>query len=140
MEISIIIKNNKRILINTNKEIDISDGEIIKYEGIYYKKINDIIETIEISTIFIGIVETHRSEYNTGIIGIYIKPLYIFNILNNEWNKIINYESPKTKYFLYPHLLILPDADYNYHPLKLLHTCEIESLNNFINITKTFSL
>ena len=116
----IITRNNQRILIkDNNEEVLIEDGSIIQYTGIYYKTINDIVETS-----FIGEVETCRYRHDTGITGIYVKPLYIFNIMKDEWYKIIDYTPPNKKYFLYPHLLMLPDTDYNYHPLYFLHTCE----------------
>ena len=52
----IIINNNKRILIkNNNDKININNGNIIEYTGIYYKTINDIVNTVEIETKFIGI-------------------------------------------------------------------------------------
>lgn len=140
----IITKNSNRILIKENgTEVNINDGTIIQYSGIYYKTINDIVKTVEIETTFIGLVETERFKYDNGIEGIYVKPLYIFNIMNNEWYKIVNLNPPKTKYFLYPHLLMLPQHNYYpscYYPLYLLNTCENKSLNEFINIQKTFNL
>jgi hypothetical protein len=140
----IIVKNNNRILIKENNtEINISDGDIIQYNGIYYKHINDIVDTVNIETKFIGIVETCRSRYDTGIQGIYVKPLYIWNTIDKEWYKIIDFDIPITKYFFYPHLLMLPQYNYYpscYYPLYLLDTCENTSLDKFINIHKTFSL
>ena len=140
----IVIKNNSRILIIENgKEVSINDGDIIQYNGIYYKMVNDIVEIVKIETTFIGIVETTRSIYNSGIQGIYVKPIYIWNIMGNEWKKNINLHPPKTKYFLYPHLLVL--SKFNtlpscYYPLYFLDTCENKSLDNFINIQNTFCL
>jgi hypothetical protein len=60
--------------------------------------------------------------------------------MNYEWNKIDNYSPPKQKYFLYPHLLMLPGEYYNFHPLYYLHTCENKSLDEFKNINKFISL
>jgi hypothetical protein len=140
----IIIENDNRILIKENgAEVNINDGDIIQYTGIYYKTINDIIEMVNIETTFIGVVETCRSRYDNGIEGIYINPIYIFDILNSQWYKIVDLQPPKTKYFLYPHLLTLPQ--YNnypscYYPLYFLNTCENKSLDDFINIQKTYNL
>jgi hypothetical protein len=84
------------------------------------------------------------SKYDKGIIGIYVKPLYIFDIINNEWLKIINFAQSKKKYFLYPHLLML--SQYNncvgtgHNPLYFLNTCKNKSLDEFIKIEKTFNL
>ena len=143
----IVIKNNNRILEKDNREeVYINDNNIIEYTGIYYKNstestipINHInLESIEIS--FIGMVECIRSNWEDGITGIYVKPLYIWNKVDNEWNKIINYKNPTSKYFLYPHLLMLPNMYYHYKPLYFLHTCENKYLDDFTNIQKTFTL
>lgn len=144
MLLSIIIKNNNRILIKENGiEVNINDGDIVQYTGIYYKIINDIVEMVKIETTFIGIVETCKGRHDTGIEGIYINPLYIWDIMNSEWYKIVNLNPPKTKYFFYDHLLVLPQ--YNnyppcYYPLYFLNTCENKSLDEFINIEKSFNL
>lgn len=130
----IIVNNNERHLIKNNNDIiKINDGEIIQYTAIFYRNINDNIETK-----FIGIVETHRYRVDIEITGIYVKPLYIW--YNDEWNKIINFKSPTQKYFLYPHLLMLPQHNYVYRPLHFLHTCESISLDEFVNITKTLEI
>jgi len=153
----IIDKNNKRYLIkDDNSEINISDGQYIKYTGIYYKN-NYNLEDIE--TTFYGVIECCRYRHDLGITGIYIKPLYI--LLNNKMNlsehlfldkkllsdmnvkennlnassssifvsentffKIINYDYPKEKYFLYPHLLMLPETYHYSKPLYFLDTVE----------------
>ena len=132
----IIIKNNEHLLIKDNNElVNISDNCIIEYTGIYYKTLNDITEEIE--TTFIGSIECKRiTDYE--IIGIYINPLYILH--ENEWKKIANYKLPENKYFLYPHLLILPKYHYHYKPLYFLHTCKNNFLYNFRHITETFNL
>jgi len=131
---------NNRILIKDNDEkVNISDGQIIQYTGIYYKTINHIINIVEIETTFIGVIICEKYRFNTGILGIYLEPLYIWDKLNSEWNKIINYENYH-KYSLYPHLLILPNYFYHFHPLYFLHTCENKTLNEFNNVNKTFTL
>lgn len=136
----IIIKNNTRILIKENKdELDISDGTIIEYTGIHYKPKLDGINIYDIDECearFIGKIETNRGD-SDGITGIYVVPLYMWNL---EWIKIVNYEPPKNKYFLYPHLLMLPDKYYHHQPLYFLHTCEKSDLNEFTNITKMIDL
>ncbi len=136
----IIIKNNNRFLIKDNNEkVNISDNSTIEYTGIYYKtkniSMNEIIEKIE--TKFIGNIDCDRSS-GDEITGIYVKPIYILH--DNEWKKINNYIPPSEKYFLYPHLLILPEHTYNYYPLYFLHTCNNKFLYNFNHIIKDFSL
>jgi hypothetical protein len=138
----IVTINNTHILIKENgTEVNINDGDIIQYTGIYYKKINDIVRTVQIETTFVGVIETSRYRYDTGVTGIYIKPIYIWDIINNEWLKIVNLNPPTTKYFLYPHLLMLPQYIYGHgYPLNFLQTCENKSLDEFINIKKEFNL
>lgn len=140
----IIIKNNNRILVKENGiEVNINDGDIIQYTGIYYKKINDIVRCVNIETNFIGKVETYKARYNTGIMGIYVKPLYIWDMVKSEWLKIVNLNPPETKYFLYPHLLMLSQYRYcpsGYNPLYFLDTCENKSLHEFRDIENTFIL
>ena len=138
----IIIKNNNRILVKDDgNEIRVNDGDIVQYNGVYYKDIiNEIVHIAEIETSFIGIVETQKYRRDEGIQGIYIKPLYIWSIINREWNKINDFEPPNTKYFLYPHLLMLPTKYYHFKPLYFLHTCKNCSLYDFNNIKKEFSL
>jgi len=140
----IIIKDdNQRTLIKDDSdeaEVNISDGQIIQYTGIYYKTINDISEIAKIETQFIGVIETKRYRYDLGITGIYVKPLYIWDILNYQWRKIVNYKCPMSKYFYYPHLLSLPKTNSFNIPLYFLHTCQNTSLDNFINVTKDFTL
>ena len=70
-------------------------------------------------TTFIGLIESPRIN-NSETVGIYIKPMYV--VSDNQWYKIINYVEPRTKYFLYPHLLLLPDEYYHYKPLYTLDT------------------
>jgi hypothetical protein len=61
----ITIKNNSRTLIKENgTEVNINDGDIIKYNGIYYKTVNNIVKMVKIETIFIGVVETCRYKFS----------------------------------------------------------------------------
>jgi hypothetical protein len=139
----IIDKNNRRVLLNLDKnEVDISDGVIIEYTGIYYKSRKDktnIIDIDEYECKFVGKIETSRGD-QYGTTGIYIVPLYLFDNANLEWVKIDNYKPPKKKYFLYPHLLMLPDKYYHYKPLYFLHTCKPTNLDIFYHVVKTISL
>jgi hypothetical protein len=133
-------ENNNRILIkDDNQEVDINDGLIIQYIGMYYKIVNDIVHKVEIQTPFIGIVECERFYHKEGIQGIYIKPLLIYDTISSEWCKIINYPQPK-KYSDYPHLLMLPGQYYHFQPLYFLHTCENRKFNDFSDITKEFDI
>jgi signal peptidase I len=137
----IVIKDNNRVLEQDDtNDLIINDGDIIMYLGIYHKKIFDIVDDIiEIQTRFIGQIYTYRADTD-GITGIYIVPLYIWNNINSEWHKIVDYQVPTTNYFLYPHLLMLPGKDYHYKPIYTLHTCENCDLDNYKDITKTFCL
>ena len=126
---------------------NISDGEIIKYTGIYYLPEPNNSIPLEIETTFIGKIECDRYHYHSGISGIYIKPLYIFYDVSNgpgnkkcnispefaekKWHKIINYKSPSQKYFYYPHLLMLPETYYHFQPLYFFNTVERVSLAEF---------
>jgi len=138
----IIIKNNKRLLVkDDSSEVNIDDGDVVEYTGVYYNHIkNEIYDVFEKETFFVGIVETHRSR--EGIIqGIYIKPIYIWSILKSEWLKINDYKPPlASKYFLYPHLLMLPETHCNYKPLYFLNSCRNKQLSDLNSITKEFSL
>ena len=139
----IIIKNNTRLLVKDDgSKVNIENGDAVEYFGVYYNYTkNEICHIFEKETKFVGIVETQRSQ--EGIIqGIYIKPIYIWSIVNGEWLKINDYKPPVTKYFLYPHLLMLPEMDYP-NPNKylyFLHTCHNIELSDFNSITKEFSL
>ena len=136
MNMKIIIKNNYRILVKDDgSEVNINDGDVVQYTGVYYTP-TEKSNIFGIETLFVGIVETQRSKEDV-IQGIYIKPLYIWR---SEWMKINDYESPLKKYFLYPHLLMLPEITHYSKPLYFLHTCENKSLSDFNNITKEFSL
>ena len=139
----IIIKNNRRLLIKDDgEEVNIENGDVVEYFGVYYNYTNNEIYNIfEKETTFVGIVETQK--FGEGIIqGIYIKPIYIWSIVNSEWLKINDYKPPVTKYFLYPHLLMLPEMNYP-NPNKYLYflnTCRNIQLSDFNSITKEFSL
>lgn len=128
----------KRLMVN------VSDGEIVKYTGIYYKPSDNVSSAapLEQEATFIGEVECQRSRYDVGITGIYIIPLYIFfpssssddtNLEHLKWHKITNYRPPTNKYFNYPHLLMLPQHYYNYKPLYFTHTIENISLKEFLS-------
>ena len=131
----IIIKNNNRLLVkDDDSEVNIDDGDVVEYNGVYYN-------VFEQETKFVGIVTSQK--YGNNIIqGIYIKPIYIWSIVNCEWLKINDYKPPVTKYFLYPHLLMLPEIDYP-NPNKYLYflnSCRNIQLSDFNSITKEFSL
>ena len=127
------------VLIKDYETVNINDGDIITYSGIYYKIVNDIVHKAEIKTMFIGKVENHRSD-TTGFTGIYVIPLYIWNELKYEWNKIANYTHPTTKYFEYPHLLMLPDAHCNGNFLHTLDSVTNTDPSIYENITTLFYL
>jgi hypothetical protein len=107
----IVNKNGNRVLSNDEEEdIYVNDGNIIRYTGMYHKIINDIVKDVKIETTFIGKVVCEKYRHDEGIVGIYVEPLYIFNMMYDEWNKIINYKPPNgNKYFLYPHLLLVKE-------------------------------
>ena len=127
----IILDIGIRTLIkDDNAMLRINDGDIVKYTGIYYQSDTNNITPLQTELPFIGKIWGERSRYDTGITGIYIDPLYVFYV-DNKWHKIINYKLPNKKYFYYPHLLMLPDATYNFQPLYFLHTIENISLDEF---------
>lgn len=138
----LLSETNSHILVkDNNEEICVNKGSTIQYTGIYYKIINDIVSVVEIETTFIGMVVEHKFRIETGILGIYVKPLYIWNKMKDGWNKIVNYKPPDTKYFYYPHLLALPNDDLNhYHGLNFLHTCVPKNLEELHSITQGFYL
>jgi hypothetical protein len=121
-------------------QVNISNDQIIKYSGIYYKKIDEIDDFAEISTLFVGIVECEKFTHYNGIIGIFVKPLYIWSKKESEWLKIIDLQPPTYKYFLYPHLLMIPEHTHYNKPIYTLHTCTNISLEDFAHITNTFNL
>ena len=137
----IIIKNNYRLLVKDDgSEVNIHDDAVVEYTGVYYKYIkNEISNVFEKQTNFVGIVTSQKYADNM-IQGIYIKPMYIWSIDNREWLKINDYKPPVTKYFLYPHLLLLPEINSPYRGLYFLNTCCNIQLSDFNSITKEFSL
>jgi hypothetical protein len=138
---NLINKNKILTLIKDSKEeLDVSVGTIVEYRGIYYKNVNDLSNLTEVETKFIGKVVSENYSFDIGYIGIYIEPLYILNPTDKQWNIILNYEPPQKKYFLYPHLLMLPFAYYHFNPLYFLHTIETRKLEDYSNITDTFCL
>lgn len=123
----VLTNKKKRVLItDDNKKISVNDGDIIQYTGIYHKIINDIVRKVEIETTFVGVVFCEKYRHNEGIIGLYVEPLYIWNKMCDEWNRIINFKPPdgSDKYFLYPHLLLVSN------PHCFLYT-ENKSLEDF---------
>lgn len=137
----ITVDSNRVLIQDDGDEVSVNDGDTIQYTGIYYKTINDIVEIAEIETTFIGIVETEKYRNSEGIIGIYVKPLYIWNKIREGWNKIVNYNPPVDKYPLYPHLLLVDQATaYPHHFLHGLDTCKNKSLVNFPYISQCFDL
>lgn len=139
MQIS--IRNEHRVIIkkNDNVQVNIDNGAIIQYKGIYYKEINDIQTYAHIETMFVGKVCEYRSDAD-DITGIYVEPQYIHDAINNQWKKIMNYEKPTTHYFSYPHLLMLPGKEYRHLPLYFLHTCRNVELHDFYQFTDEFYL
>ena len=131
----IVMKNGSRLLLKDGKEdVYVNDGDIIMYTVMYHKIINDIVKDIKIETTFIGKVFCERYRHDEGIVGIYVEPLYIFNIMYDEWNKIINYKPPNgNKYFAYPHLLLVKE------PRCFTFTKNI-SLDEFKLVTKCIDL
>ena len=139
MEIS--IRNEHRVIIKKRDyvQVNVDDGAIIQYKGIYYKEINDIQTHAHIETMFVGKVSQCRGDTD-GITGIYVEPLYIHDAIHNQWKKIMNYEKPTTHYFSYPHLLMLPGKEYRHLPLYFLHTCINVELHDFYHFTDEFYL
>jgi len=138
----IIMRDNRRVLIkkhNHSYKVYIDEGDIIQYQGIYYKEINDIQKYAHIQTMFVGKVCQHRSDED-GFTGIYVEPLYIHDAIHNQWKKIMNYEKPTTYYFSYPHLLMLPCKEYRHLPLYFLNTCNNVELHDFSHFTEEFYL
>jgi len=116
--------NNRLILIQDNKKrINIDIGNTIKYAGHFYDNTSTFANLKYVRTLFIGIVENYRYNSGEGYTGVYVKPLYVWNMHDLEWNKIVNYKQPTEKYFLYPHLLQLPQFYYHFQPLHYLDTC-----------------
>ena len=136
----IITKNhNDRILITPEgNEIPIHDGQCIQYTGIYYTT-QKRYSLDNVETRFVGMIHRCRYRYDTGIMGIYVHPLYMW--LEGEWRRIPKLNPPKTKYFFYPHLLMLPQYCMTHcYALDYLHTCEPAVLSDYTHITRDFDL
>jgi len=130
----IVMKNGNRLLLKDGKDVYVNDGDIIMYTGMYHKNINDIVQTVKIETTFVGKVICEKYRCDDGIVGIYVEPLYIFNVMYDEWTKIINYKPPNgRKYFAYPHLLLVKE------PHCFTFTKNI-SLDEFATVTKCTDL
>jgi hypothetical protein len=130
----IIVRNRSRILVKDDgNEVYVNDGDIIQYTGIYHKIINDIVQTVKIETTFVGKVICEKYRHDDGILGIYVEPMFIFNLMYDEWNKIINYKTPTTKYFVYPHMLLVSQP----HCFKYT---QHKSLDEFAAVTKCIDL
>ena len=107
----------KRFLsIPGKSQIDISDKAIVKYIGYYWTDFGKYEKT---ECEFVGEVVCVKVT-NYTCIGIYIKPLYKKS--GASWEKFTEYEEPTSKYFVYPHLLILPDkvASFGIHNLNTI--------------------
>jgi len=136
----IIMQNARRVLIKKNdRKVNVDNGDILQYQGIYYKEVNDIQKYAPIQTMFIGKVCEYRAD-TSGITGIYVEPLYIHDAIQNQWKKIMNYEIPTTHYFSYPHILMLPGKEYRHLPLYFLDTCKNVNLHDFYHFTEEFYL
>jgi len=135
-----IVGGDYILMKNNLKEVCVNVGKTIQYQGIYHKLINDIEKMVKIETTFIGIIEHHKYRHDEGTIGIYVKPLYIWNKMREQWNKIINYKPPTQKYFLYPHLLMVDNHYGECQGLYFMDTCETKNLKDFPYITQCFDL
>jgi len=132
---------NGLILIKDNSEIvNFDANNIIKYTAKYYNGLRLSNERDYIITEFIGVVQNYRYNQDEGYTGIYVRPLHVWNTIYHQWNKIINYKDPTEKYFLYPHLLQLPQCYYHSHPLHYLQTCQKASIYNYDYIVSTICL
>ncbi len=141
MKIIVDTKTNRILHQDNGDLVNINNGSIIQYTGIYYKNINEIVKMVEIRTSFIGSVDWGRTKTDTGFTGIYVKPLYIYDNIRSEWNKVVNFKPRDDPSFVYyPHLLLLPDIYSTDFPLYFLHTCKNVKLEDYSNIYKCFSL
>ena len=51
----IVMKNGNRLLLKDGGEdVYVNDSDIIMYTGMYHKTINDIVQTVNIETTFVG--------------------------------------------------------------------------------------
>jgi len=141
MKIVADAKHNRVLHLDNGDLVNINNGAIIQYTGIYYKTINEIVKTVEIRTSFIGSVDWGKTTTDTGVTGIYVNPLYIYDNIRREWNKVVNFKPRDDDSFVYyPHLLLLPDIYSMEFPLYFLHTCKNVNLNDYSHIYKCFSL
>ena len=118
-------EQNRVLIKDDGSCVCLENDAIVEYTGIYYRKNKYGHVTFERK--FIGCVECDRSK-EENMTGIYIKPLYM--LIDKKWYKITNYQCPISKYFLYPHLLMLPGEYYHYKPIYTLDTVKNISLDN----------
>lgn len=135
-----VINDIRKLIKDDQTTVNVSNGQIIMYTGIYYKIINDIDYLAKIETLFIGKIECDKCTPHDGLTGIYVDPLYIYDKLNSEWKKIKEYKFTNSLYFVYPHLLQLPHFYSTKYPLDFLHTCINRNLDEFLHITSEFTL
>jgi len=103
-------------------EVTINDGQIIKYTGLHYSN------AITPETEFVGKIVCCRWSVSEGFSGIFVQPLYIKND-RGAWTEFKEYTEPETKYFIYPHFLLVPPKYYP-HGINYLHTVVLFSLNS----------
>jgi len=131
------LQNQLTLRKETGELVKVDQGHIIKYIGRFYNKT----ETSYVVTEFIGIIDNYRFNQDEGYTGIYVRPLYVWNNTEGDWNKLINVRKyPEQKYFLYPHLLMLPDCYYHFQPLYFLHSCDNISLKDYTHIVRTMDI
>ena len=134
--------NNRLTLHKENGQmVNVDEGDVITYTARYYNVSQNVHLRTYTVTDFIGIVTDYRYNQDEGYTGIYVQPFYVWNTLENEWNKIVNLSPyPQHQYFVYPHLLMLPQFDYHYHPLYFLHTCENVALQDYTHCNRTMDI
>jgi hypothetical protein len=156
MEIVIDINRQRILKKEDGTEVNVGDGSYVQYTGIHYDSessrnsseskpywyqnafLPQDVKAIERK--FIGKVITYRSYYEV-IQGIYVLPLYIWDDVLQEWNKIANIKEPGyQKYFYYPHLQMIPGEVYHHLPLYFLQTFENVDINYYQEIKKPFYL
>ena len=125
-----ILKLNTILLVkDENTILELSNNNYIKYLGIHYT------DQAKVKTYFIGKYVSYKSvfTYQNEIIGVYIRPHYIY--LNNEWFKIINYQDLKNenKQILYPHLITICSYYSEFNPLPYAYSIELCSNLNEID-------
>jgi len=116
------IAQNRILKKSDGTEVNINDGQIIKYTGLHYS--NAITPEAE----FVGKIVCCRWSVHEGFSGIFVEPLYIKKY-GETWAEFKEYTEPETKYFIYPHFLLVPSKYYP-HGLNYLHTVISFSLNN----------